>query len=142
MSTVEIAERKSRLRAIILLILAIALVSVLPMGFGHPATGWREGLWSAIAAASAVNLSPLARYLKPHAPVARLLEDETAREHRRTAIVAAFWMTIAAVFVLGGMTDEGQTGISAYDAVRLIATVAIATGLVAFATLELRAARG
>jgi hypothetical protein len=40
------------------------------------------------------------------------------------------------------MTDVGQTGISAYDAVRLIATVAIATGLVAFATLELRAARG
>ena len=141
MTTVETAERKGHLRATIFYVLALALAAALWVSFDAPETGPRQAIWVALATASAMNLAPLLRWLKPHSPVATLLEDETSREHRRTATAAGFWSALGAMALLLAVTDDHDAVLSGYDAARLIATVAIVAGLVVFATLERRAAR-
>lgn len=142
MSIVETVERKGQLRAIIFYGLALGLLAALLFSFGAPSTGPRESIWVALATASAINLSPMLRWLKPNNPIARLLEDETAHEHRRRSMTTGFWAATLAVFVLVLVTDDNLVLVSAYDAARLIGTAAIVAALVSFATLELRAARG
>lgn len=142
MTVVETAERKGQLRAMIFYLLAAGLVIALWFSFDAPETGPRQAVWVALATASAMNLAPILRWLKPYNPVAALLEDETSREHRRTATTVGFWSAIGAMALLLAVTDDHDAVLSGYDAARLIATVAIAAALVVFATLERRAARG
>jgi len=142
MTVVETAERKGHLRAMLFYLLAIALVAALVFSFAAPETGPKQAVWVALATASAMNLAPILRWLKPYNPVAALLEDETSREHRRVATTAGFWAAIGAMTLLLAVTDDHDAVLSGYDAARLIATAAIAAGLVVFATLERRAARG
>lgn len=141
MNVVEKGERKGQLRAVIFYLLAIALLATLLLGFGAPSTGPREGVWVALATASAMNLSPILRWLKPNNPIARLLEDETARDHRRTSLTAGFWAIMLAVLAMAGIADDNSVAISAYDSVRVLGTAALVAALVSFATLELCAAR-
>lgn len=139
MNVVELAERKGRLRAFIFFLLAGILVGGLLVGFGQPAER-RNAFWIAIVTASAMNLTPMLRWLRPHSKVARLLDDETTREHRRTSTMAGFWAAVIAAMALVGMTG-GPTSVTGYDVARVVATAAIVAALLCFATLELRASR-
>ena len=142
MSVVELAERKAQVRAMIFYALAAGLVAALAASFGAQETGPLQSIWIALATASAMNLAPILRWLKPWSPLALLLEDESARDHRRTATTAGFWTAIGIMALLLGFTDDHRLALSGYDGARLVATAALAVGLAAFATLEMRAARG
>lgn len=141
MGTVELAERKGQARAMVFLVFAAAILLVLGLSFRRAESDFLRGMWVGITAAAAVNLLPLARWLKPNSAVARLLEDETTRDHRRTATTIGFWAAMACALVLSFVTPGGST-ISAFDVTRLVATFGVSTALICFATLELRASRG
>lgn len=139
MTAIDTAERKAVLRAILFFAIAAILLVLLVTTFGRAADSLK-GVWTGLMLGAAINLTPLARWLKANSPVARLLDDESAREHRRMAMTAGFWATIASAIGLAFVTLDSDR-IGAFDAVRVIATAAMAATLIAFATLELRAGR-
>ena len=98
-------------------------------------------MWMGLSFAAAANLLPLARWLKPRSAVARLLDDEGVREHRRMSCTAGFWAAVVSSLAVATAV-ELAVPLGAFDAVRVVATAAIAAALISFATLELRAARG
>ena len=73
--------------------------------------------------------------------IAKLLDDETTREHRRLSGTAGFWAAMLSSLILSFLTAGGGA-LSAFDVARVIATAAMTAALVSFAVLELRAARG
>jgi hypothetical protein len=141
MSVVDLAERKSQLRAIIFYILALAILASLTLGFGPASLDVYKGAWVAMATASAINMALLGKWLKPNNQVARLIDDETANARRRTSTTAGFWAAIATAFALALAADDGTSSISAENVARIIITAALVAALCCFATLELRAAR-
>ena len=140
-SAVELAERKAQARALVFLVFAAASVLVLLISFGPGRPDFLRGLWLGITTGAAINLLPLGRLLKPRSAVARLLDDESTREHRHLSCVAGFWAAMAAGVVMAMLTADGGA-ITAFDTARVIATAAIGAALTSFALLELRAARG
>ena len=144
MTLVEKAERKSTLRALAYLMLAVALVSLLitTMGDAHrDRYDFLRGMHGGLLLGAAINFLPIARWTKRNNPLMRLLDDEGAREHRRMAMIAGFWaaMSFALLFVVFRRSLEMLSG---FDSVRIVATAAMAAALIRFAVLELRAARG
>lgn len=140
-NVIEMAERKARVRAVIFLFFAALIVTVLVIDMTVLRADFVHGLWVGVTTASAINLLPLGRWLKPGSTVARLLDDESVREHRRSATGAGFWAGLAVAVILSFVTADGGQ-MSPFDVARLIATAAVTTALVRFAALELRAARG
>lgn len=141
MNAVETAERKARYRALVFLVFAGASTLVLMASFGPGRPDFLRGLWVGITTGAAINLLPLGRWLKPHSAVARLMDDESAREHRHLSCVAGFWAASLAGAAMTMLTVDGGT-ITAFDAARVIVNAAVGAALVSFAVLELRAARG
>ena len=139
MTAIDIAERNGKLRAILFYAIAAALLLLLIATFSG-GSSFFNGLWAGLMLGASLNLTPLARWLKPDHAIARLLEDESTREHRRMATTTGFWAAIVTTGAITVATHEG-TVIAAYDAVRIIGTAAMTAALVAFATLELRATR-
>lgn len=148
MTTIDVAERKSRWRATAFYFFAAMILATLWFSMG-PASGaidgdgrdFFRGLWFGITAAAAANLLPIARWLKPGSAVARLLDDEGVREHRRMGCTAGFWAAIVAALAVALVTHDAPL-LNSFDTARVIATAAVIAALVSFATLELRAARG
>ena len=140
MTAIERAEFKGRMRAVIFYVLAAGLLLALVAGFGHD-DGPLTGLWSALAAASLVNLLPLGPLLKPNSRVARLLDDETTAGHRAMAATAGFWAATLSALALAMVVADGPVVASA-DVAHAVLTAGVVAALVSFATLELRAARG
>ncbi|MDQ2893689.1 MAG: hypothetical protein M3R64_11465 [Pseudomonadota bacterium] len=139
MTTVDIAERKSTLRAIFFLCFAAALLLLLLAIFsGGP--DFLNGLWAGLMLGAALNLTPVARWLKPNSAITRMLDDESTRDRRGRATTAGFWAAFAASIVLT-VVARYDAAMVAYDAVRVIGTAAMMATLIAFATLELRANR-
>lgn len=68
-----------------------------------------------------------------------LLNDETTRDHRMRALAAGFWAAITACFVIYVATFYELLG--ARQGVRLVLTLAIASALLRFGSLERRALR-
>ena len=71
--------------------------------------------------------------------VREMLNDESTREHRRTAYAYGFWA--AAVAAMGLYVVDLFETISGRQAVHVILTAAVATALVSFGLLERRAHR-
>ncbi len=141
MTVIETAERKSRLRAASFYLFSALSLSTLWLSMTRPDSDFLRGLWMGLSFAAAANLLPLARWLKPRNPVARLLDDEGTREHRRMSCTAGFWAAIVSSLSVATAV-EMSAPLVAFDAVRVVSTAAIAAALISFATLELRAARG
>ena len=139
MSDVELAECKSRTRATLFYLMAVTLVVSAWLGIGKPADGHRVAVWLVMVLLIALNLTPISTMFR-RARWARLLDDDTAREHRRTAFEAGFWSTIAAAIVLAVVVPRAP--ITGLDVARVVITAGLAAALISFATLELRAARG
>jgi cell division protein FtsW (lipid II flippase) len=71
--------------------------------------------------------------------VRALVNDEVARSHYRTAVVAGFWVAMAtamALYVLAGFRS-----VTAREAVYAVVTPSVAVALLAYAYLEHRAQR-
>lgn len=141
MSVIEIAERKGRYRAASFYFFSVMSLLTLCWSMVWPESDFLRGMWMGLTFAAAANLLPLARWLKPRSEVARLLDDEGVREHRRMSCTAGFWTAVASSLAVA-TAIELAAPLGPFDAVRVVATAAIAAALVSFATLELRAARG
>jgi hypothetical protein len=133
------AEHLGRARAILFYLLAAAFASNTLLGLHRMGTPERLGTWLALASLVAINLTPLGGFLQPRA-VKRLLNDETARAHRRTSLALGCWAAVLAGLVMVAAPDT--LALDASQAARLIVMISLSTGLVSFATLELRAANG
>ena len=146
MTMIDMAERKSRWRAFAFYFFAAMILATLWLSMGPSGSAaidgdgldFFRGLWFGITAASAVNLMPIGRWLKPNSRVARLLDDEGTREHRRTGCTAGFWAAIVAALAVSLVVHDGPA-LNPFDTARVIATAAMIAALVSFATLELRA---
>jgi hypothetical protein len=85
-------------------------------------------------------LAPIKRWLRPNNAVVRLLEDEGARENRRLSCVAGFWTATATALILF-LASRSDVAIGADAAAQIVATFGMASAMLAFGLLELRAAR-
>ena len=140
MSVIDVAERKSRYRAASFYFFSVMSLVTLCWSMVRPESDFLRGLWMGLTFAAVANLLPLARWLKPRSEVARLLDDDGVREHRRLSCTAGFWTAVVSSLAVA-MAVELEAPLGPFDAVRMVATAAIAAALVSFATLELRAAR-
>ena len=138
---VDAAERTGRARALSYYLFAAIILGLLLGSFGPSGTDFFRGAWAGVTLVATLNLLPWGRWLTPGSAVARLLDDETAREHRRMSGTAGFAAAMVSALALTFVTADAPT-ISAFDVARVIATAAMVASLVGFATLELRAARG
>ena len=141
MTVIEVAERKGRYRAASFYFFAAMSLITLWWSMARPDSDFLRGLWVGLTFAAAANLLPLVRWLKPSSKVARLLDDDGVREHRRISCTAGFWTAVVSSLVVA-MAVELRAPLGPLDAIRVVATAAIAVALMSFATLELRAARG
>lgn len=149
MTAIELADQKGRARALAFYLFATIIAAVLGAGWvlgpAAHAAEFLRGFWLGISIVAVLFLLPWGRWLRPSAPLARLLDDESVREHRRTSCTAGFWASMAAALattLLSALIEPAPWPLSAFDTARVIATAAIVATFVTFATLELRAARG
>lgn len=140
MTIVEIAERKSRKRALGLLFLTALTCAVMIVVRMYPGTDFTQGLWLGLLVGCALNLLPIKRWLKPDNELSRLLDDEGTQQNRQSSCTVGFWAGVAAALFLG-LTSHFDPGIGGGEVGQLVATAAIASAMIAFAVLELRAAR-
>jgi hypothetical protein len=138
MTIVETAERKSRARALAYYFIALMILTLSVFRPSPDNVDFFRGMWLGLTATASLSLLPYARFLKPHSAVARLLDDEGARDHRRMAMTAGFWAALAASFG-AYLAAEFGADLGGVQAARTIATAAMVAALVSFATLELRA---
>lgn len=69
--------------------------------------------------------------------VRALMNDDTTRDHRRSALETGFWaMVLCCFFTYGASLYETFTG---REAIRLILTVGVGAAAISFGTLERRA---
>ena len=140
MTVVDIAERTSRMRAFGFLFLALLTCAVAVLVRNNPANDFLQGLWFGLLFGCTFNLAPIKRWLRPNNAVVRLIEDEGARENRRLSCMTGFWAATIAALVLFFLSHIGAA--LAADAVaQIVATAGMASAMLAFGFLELRAAR-
>jgi hypothetical protein len=140
MTAVETAEAKARWRAYGFLVLAALSVGLMMFNIGGGGSDFTRGMWLGVLAGSAFNLMPIKRWLRPNNSVVRLLDDETTREYRQFSCTVGFWASSAAAIILAAVTRY-DAALSSLDVAEIVATAAIASAMLAFAALELRAAR-
>jgi hypothetical protein len=133
------AERLGRTRIALFYALAAAFVASTMLQLYDPERASRLVGWLVLAALVAANLTPFGGWLRPGA-VTRLLNDETTRAHRQASLVAGCWAAVLAGMAL--VVSGGALALDASQAARLIVMACLTTGLVCFATLELRATNG
>lgn len=137
MTIIDVADRKSRIRATIFLMMAGTLIASTWMNSDLVSERpIRIVPWLLMVALAAANLTPLATL---RSPLAALLNDETTQAHRRESFVAGFWAALAsasAVAIVAAFTP-----ITAILAAKVVIAAALAAALVSFAVQELRAGR-
>ena len=140
MTAVDVAERKARFRALGFLFLAALTCAVMVLVRTGSGTDFMQGLWFGLLFGCALNLLPMKRWLRPNSDVMHLLEDEGTRANRQLSCTIGFWAAVgtALLFQLASHFDRGM---GAEEVGQLVATAAIVCAMVAFAVLELRAAR-
>jgi ABC-type microcin C transport system permease subunit YejB len=137
-SLVEIADRKSRLRAV--LFAAATLVFLLVQAITHPvfdggayARGWRLYAWLFNAALLLACLGAGGGFANRR-PLRVLIHDEVAQSHNRTACKAAFWVVMIASLALYVLpVFRSFTGLQVSY---VIVTLGTATALLTFSWLE------
>lgn len=140
MTAIDLAERKARLRALGLLFLAALTSAVMILVRNGFAADFMQGLWFGLLVGCALNLLPIKRWLRPNSDVMRLLEDEGTRANRRLSCTIGFWAAIATA-LLYQLASHFDHAIGGEEVGQLVATAGIVCAMVAFAVLELRAAR-
>jgi MFS family permease len=132
---VEIADRQSRKRAILLGLCGIAFLAVQAMATG---SHHESGLWTFTAVLYLLLLATGGGLLT-RTKIRALMNDDVTRENNRTAVAAGFWTAMLAA--LGLYWIPGVDQYSARDAIRVVVTLGIVVSLLVFSYLELRAHR-
>ena len=133
---VEIADRLSRKRPIIIAAAAITFVAAQLLATRpHAGQTVLFTFWCILLLLLIATGGGLLHQTKIRA----LMNDEVSRDHHRTAIAAGFWMAMAAALVFYWL--PGVDSHSARQLIQGILTIGIATALLAFAYLEIRAQR-
>jgi multisubunit Na+/H+ antiporter MnhB subunit len=140
MTAVDIAERTSRVRAVIFLFFCLLTCTVMVVALNKPRSDFTQGLWFGILFGCTLNLAPIKRWLRPNNAVVRLLEDEGARENRRLSCVVGFWTATVTALILF-LASRSDVAIGADAVAQIVATSGMASAMLAFGSLELRAAR-
>jgi hypothetical protein len=145
-STVEIADRMSRKRAVVmtaatLVFLGVQLIAR-PIFLRNGAVLTRNGIdWWAVNAIilMALLVTRLQGGLLNSREIRALINDDVSRDHHRSGIVAGFWTAMAmamAIYFIPAFSDYPSR-----EAVYLIVTTAVGAALLNFCYLELRAHR-
>jgi hypothetical protein len=137
MDEIRTAERVATQRAVIFYLLAGVLVLSLVVTGDLGRDPLRLLPWATMIVLGAANLQSVG--LMRSRRLRALLDDETTRDHRRLAVTCGFWAALAAGLAVA--TTAALVPIAAVLAARVIVTAALTAALIAFATLELRAAR-
>lgn len=141
-SSVEIADRYSRKRAILVAVAALAFLAIQlvgrPVFVGDAAASPRVSLqyWAINVIALLLTLATGGGLLNRR-QIRALVNDDVARQHYSTAIKAGYWvaMTIAmALYIL-----PVSQGFTVREAVYLIVTPVTLVALLTFSYLEFRA---
>lgn len=140
MTAIEVAEKKSRWRALSFLLLAALTLAVMVFDTSGRGTDFTQGLWFGLMLGSALNLLPWKRLLRPNDEVLRLMDDEGTRENRRLSSTIGFWAAVMAALGLGLISRYSDL-LDAWLVGQLVATAAMVSAMVTFGLLELRAAR-
>ena len=143
-NTVEIADRYSRKRAIILAVGAAVFLGVqliAPAYFrGGPDETFRvqRFLWSVNAVVLMLVLLTGGGIANSR-PIRALVNDEVSRSNYRTSILAGYW--IAMVVAMGLYVVPTFATLSARETIYAIVTSSVAVASLTFAWLEFRAHR-
>ena len=140
MTTVEVAERRARWRALGFLVLAALTCAVMVWVREGRGPDFAQGLWLGLLLGCGVALSPIKRWLRPNSAVVRLLEDEGTRENRRLSCTIGFWAAVGVALLFQALSHF-NSAIAAEEVGQLVATAGIVCAISAFGILELRAAR-
>ena len=133
---VEVADRLSRKRAIIIALAAIAF-HVAQLLATRPHRG-QTALWT-FQSALLLLLLATGGGLLHQTKIRSLMNDDVSREHHKTAVAAGFWTAMITALVFYWV--PGVDAHTAREAIQLVVTMGIATALLVFASLELRAHR-
>lgn len=137
MNDIAKAERVSSMRAIILALLAAALIASVIMGGDPSVRPSRLVAWLAVVALGLANLVTVGLIRSPR--LKALVDDESTHLHRSKAMTCGFAAAIASGMALA--ITATMTPLPALLVAKVIVTASLAAALIAFATLELRAAR-
>lgn len=139
---VEIADRYSRKRAVIMALAAIAFlgaqVARRPFTGGWPGPTHGEIAW-AVNALVLLAILATGGCLLLSRPIRALMNDDVTRSHFRTVGVIGFWVAMATA--MGLYAVPASEGLTARDAAYVIVTCSTAIPILAFSYLEYRAHR-
>jgi len=141
---VEVADRASRRRAIIVTVFALAFLALsllAPPVFraGDPIVQRMNARMWAVSAIFLLGILATGGSLLSPKRLRALVNDDVAHTNRRTAIGAGYWIAMAVA--MGLYIVPTFRDFSAREAVFLIATPSIGVALLAFVYLERRAHR-
>jgi hypothetical protein len=140
MTVVEIGERRARNRAFAFLFLAALTCAVMIFVRSGRGSDFAQGLWLGLLFGCVLNLLPIKRWLRPNSDVTRLLDDEGTRANRQLSCTIGFWAAVVVALAFQ-LASHFNPGIGAEEVGQYVATAGIVSAMIAFALLELRAAR-
>jgi len=139
-SLVDVADRKSRLRAVLfgfaaLVFLMIQFITHPVFGADEYAHGWRLYAWLVNAVLLLMCLGGGGGFANSR-PLRALIHDEVAQSHNRTACKAGFWVAMLCAVVLYAVPAfQSFTGLQVSYVIVTLSTV---TALLTFSWLEFR----
>jgi hypothetical protein len=139
-SLVEVADRKSRLRAVLFAVATIVFLFVQVItrpafSTGSYAHGWRMYAWAVNAAVLLLLLGGGGGFMN-RAPLRALLNDEVAQSHYRTACKAGFWIAMLCGLVL--YVVPAFASFTGHQVSYVVVSLGTVTALLTFAWLEYR----
>ena len=139
-STIELADRSSRRRAILFVAATLIFLAIHAIGRPFQYAVAESGIdwWAANAIVLLIALATGGGLLNRR-QIRELVNDEVARQNYRHSIVAGFWATMVLAFVLYMLPGFRERSLR--EAVFVLVTAAIGVSMFTFAALELRAHR-
>jgi hypothetical protein len=139
-SAVDVADRKSRLRAVLfgaatVIFLIVQLITRPAFSTADYAHGWRQYAWALNAVALLICFS-FGSGIFNSTQVQALMNDDVARSNYRTASVVAFWLSVLSAILLF-IVPSFET-LSGKQVSYLITTIATAAALLTFSWLEIK----
>lgn len=144
-SKIEIADRLSRRRALMMPLMAVVFLSGQAIyAIGRVEAGSiidqvKVTAWVAWALILLALLATGGGFLNSRA-VRRLMDDESTRANRGRAYSVGFWLAMIVTIVIYGLTAFDT--IAPRESLHIIVTIAVAGALVTFGYLERRDHRG
>lgn len=144
-TTIEIADRYSRKRAVIVAVAAIVFflvyVVIQPFLAGNPPTAHflrGETMW-AINAFFLLAMLATGGGILNNRRIRALVNDEVSKTNSRTSVAAGYWVGMTTAMII--YVVPALSRMSAREAIFFIVTATVVVSLLAFSYLELRAHR-